>query len=508
MERDPMADVLRSRPARSGRTGQRPFGSLGQQIEVDRYDELFQTKVADVKEQLARTVPRHVLDEAKLFSSQSTESQHRAGPLAIQRPSAARRSDGIFLEFSMWEPDARAHSLIDPVEVPIFSLLISAAMEAMRRMPIILDAEATECSDDADWECVHMEAADDAIRTTAWGKIIGHGLRSVQFHSTLAGELMVCLAYHDARLQSLKRGEVLPEEDGDTFETSSQGKAWLAAAAEFKAVLHQGVAAAGAQGSTVDVIGRWKRRHLQLGRDFVEESFTLADGRTLFYKQPEGQFSNPNPSCEVHCLNWLCQEAKEAGQAARRARRSPVLLELHCGGGNNTVAVAPGFGEVRAVEINRRLAEAAEENLKMNKITNTRIIRAASAEIDASVYAGCDVVLVDPPRAGIDEQTRTIVAKMDQILYISCNPLALAADLEYLREGYVVVSLAIFDMFPYTSHVECAVRVRRLEEALQPQADPAEWRRWRKLILIAILSTLGGAMWACVRKRLRRRLGP
>lgn len=136
-------------------------------------------------------------------------------------------------------------------------------------------------------------------------------------------------------------------------------------------------------------------------------------------------------------------------------------------------------------------------------------------------------------------------------------------------EGYVVVSLAIFDMFPYTSHVEtwiadsdvrlyrltgqhgspiyhilkdmlckiqiysivniilqnciklhyihiyfddyilfctnsmyvrretldfteeCAVRVRRLEEALQPQADPAEWRRWRKLILIAMLSTLG-----------------
>jgi len=44
-----------------------------------------------------------------------------------------------------------------------------------------------------------------------------------------------------------------------------------------------------------------------------------------------------------------------------------------------------------------------------------------------------------------------------------------------------------------TLHVteECAVRVRRLEEALQPQADPAEWRRWRKLILIAMLSTLG-----------------
>ena len=42
-------------------------------------------------------------------------------------------------------------------------------------------------------------------------------------------------------------------------------------------------------GSTIEVMGRWKRRHLAVGRDFVEESFTLADGRTLFYKQPEAE---------------------------------------------------------------------------------------------------------------------------------------------------------------------------------------------------------------------------
>ena len=46
---------------------------------------------------------------------------------------------------------------------------------------------------------------------------------------------------------------------------------------------------------------------------------------------------------------------------------------------------------------------------------NTRVIRAASADIDPSVHEGCDVVLVDPPRAGLDSQTRTVVAQMDQL---------------------------------------------------------------------------------------------
>eukprot|EP00913_Durusdinium_trenchii_P015022 g14088.t1 len=130
------------RPARSGRTGQRPFGSLGDKIEVDRYAELLRKKVSDVKEQLKSVVAAS--EQAKIFSSERTQSQHRAGPLAIQRPTAARRSEGIFLEFSCWDPEAKDHSLIDPVEVPIYSLAISAALEAMRRMPIVLDGDVSD----------------------------------------------------------------------------------------------------------------------------------------------------------------------------------------------------------------------------------------------------------------------------------------------------------------------------------------------------------------------------
>lgn len=94
-----------------------------------------------------------------------------------------------------------------------------------------------------------------------------------------------------------------------------------------------------------------------------------------------------------------------------------------------------------------------------------------------------------------------------------------------ILQGHEVVSLAIFDMFPYTSHVEtwkhescnifknfkgiqklfgscfkkipnfaaqeCAVRVRRIEEAIQPQVDPVVWRKWAKLLFVVVLSTLG-----------------
>ena len=108
----------------------------------------------------------------------------------------------------------------------------------------------------------------------------------------------------------------------------------------------------------MDIVGRWKRRRICQERDFVEETFSLQDGQCLLYRQPEGQFSNPNAPCEVHCLDWLCREAKIICDCSPSG--TARLLELHCGGGNNTIALARYFKDVVAVEINRVLAEACE----------------------------------------------------------------------------------------------------------------------------------------------------
>lgn len=77
-----------------------------------------------------------------------------------------------------------------------------------------------------------------------------------------------------------------------------------------------------------------------------------------------------------------------------------------------------------------------------------------------------------------------------RILYISCNPEALASDLEYLR-GFEVVSLAIFDMFPYTTHVECVVRLRRKEAKIQPVDQ--NWGKFVLKILLMLAFMLGAA---------------
>merc|ERR1711992_212266 len=87
-----------------------------------------------------------------------------------------------------------------------------------------------------------------------------------------------------------------------------------------------------------------------------------------------------------------------------------------------------------------------------------RLVRSPSAEAEQH---GASVVVVDPPRAGLDVETRQLMAGFDHILYISCNPDALARDISMLP-NHRVCTLGIFDMFPYTTHAECAVRLRRV----------------------------------------------
>jgi tRNA (uracil-5-)-methyltransferase len=72
------------------------------------------------------------------------------------------------------------------------------------------------------------------------------------------------------------------------------------------------------------------------------------------------------------------------------------------------------------------------------------------------------VVLVDPPRAGLDDATVELVRKVDRILYISCNPETLKNNLQALSTTHKIDRYAVFDQFPYTHHIECGVYLSRI----------------------------------------------
>ncbi|MFV4845864.1 hypothetical protein ACNJKD_05575 [Edwardsiella tarda] len=80
--------------------------------------------------------------------------------------------------------------------------------------------------------------------------------------------------------------------------------------------------------------------------------------------------------------------------------------------------------------------------------------------IDLHSYA-CNTIFVDPPRSGLDAETLNMVQGYPQILYISCNPETLCANLQTLSQSHRMTRLALFDQFPYTHHMECGVLLER-----------------------------------------------
>ena len=256
-------------------------------------------------------------------------------------------------------------------------------------------------------------------------------LFQVEFLATLSGEQLVSLIYHRPL-----------EAD------------WEAAARDLAAELG------------VQLIGRSRKQKIVLERDWVLEEFEL-DGRRLRYQQVEGSFTQPNGLVNRQMLGWARAQAAGLGGD---------LLELYCGNGNFTVALAPLFERVLATEVSKSSVHAAHYNLAANDITNTTLVRMSSDEISGALarirafrrMQGIDLdaynfstLFVDPPRSGLDAPTLDLARGFDHILYISCNPQTLQDNVAALQSTHRIAGAAVFDQFPYTRHLECGLLLAR-----------------------------------------------
>jgi 23S rRNA (uracil1939-C5)-methyltransferase len=143
------------------------------------------------------------------------------------------------------------------------------------------------------------------------------------------------------------------------------------------------------------------------------------------------------------------------------------VFDLFCGIGTLGLTLAGRAGEVWGVEIVPEAIADAEENARLNGIENVRF-RAGDArkEIRPLVEeAGRpDVVVVDPPRAGLSKKIvrRVIECDAPRIVYVSCNPTTLAPNAAQLSEaGYRVRRVKPVDMFPQTPHIECVALLEK-----------------------------------------------
>ncbi len=133
------------------------------------------------------------------------------------------------------------------------------------------------------------------------------------------------------------------------------------------------------------------------------------------------------------------------------------VLDLYCGTGTIGIYLANKVNKVLGVEINSSAINDALLNKKINNLTNIDFKLGDVGTILNNNNFKADCIVVDPPRAGLDNVAIKNIIKINpqKLIYVSCDPVTLARDLNILSNDYNVLEITPFDMFSNTYHVEC-----------------------------------------------------
>jgi 23S rRNA (uracil1939-C5)-methyltransferase len=191
------------------------------------------------------------------------------------------------------------------------------------------------------------------------------------------------------------------------------------------------------------------------GKPYIEERMDDADGPPLTFRIGPKSFYQTNAQ-QAHNLYKVARDW--AGLTGHER-----VYDLYTGTGTIALFVARRAKEVIGVEYVEASVADARVNAEVNGITNTSFFAGDMRNILTDNFfdqhGRPDVIITDPPRAGMDEAvTRQLLsAAPDRIVYVSCNTATQARDLGILDEGYNVVNVQPVDMFPHTHHVENVV---------------------------------------------------
>lgn len=147
-----------------------------------------------------------------------------------------------------------------------------------------------------------------------------------------------------------------------------------------------------------------------------------------------------------------------------------TVIDAYCGVGTIGICAAKSARKVISVETNGDAVRCAIDNAHLNGAKNVRVYRADATQFLSDMAQSgdkCDVIFMDPPRAGASREFIEAAAHVGakRIVYVSCNVETQSRDVALFESlGYTAKSAYPYDMFPFTNHVECVVLMSRIEK--------------------------------------------
>ncbi|MDA7851841.1 tRNA (uracil-5-)-methyltransferase [Gammaproteobacteria bacterium] len=208
--------------------------------------------------------------------------------------------------------------------------------------------------------------------------------------------------------------------------------------------------------NNLSIVGRSKKQKVLIGPEDLEVTCNY-DNASFKILQNDLVFFQPNFYLYPLMIAFITRQLKDPKD----------LLELYCGCGGFTLPLASKFNKIFATENNRHSIRLLKESIELNKLSNIEIARLSDDEtasalanerpfrrlknIDIQAYEFSHI-LVDPPRAGLSEETINLSKQFDNMIYISCNPETFLRDVTKLDRK--IESIGVFDQFANTGHLE------------------------------------------------------
>ena len=144
-------------------------------------------------------------------------------------------------------------------------------------------------------------------------------------------------------------------------------------------------------------------------------------------------------------------------------KRDEIVINAFSGAGLLSAICAKRAKFVYGVEIEKNSHNEAEKLIKNNKIKNVKNILGDFNVEYKKINKIADALILDPPKKGCGKDILRQIIGIKSIIYISCNPIALSKDLQFLKNDYIIEKVIPYDMFPNTNQVETLIKLKLKE---------------------------------------------